>query len=231
VSSTARTALHETLDEIRDNLLVIGALVDQALEGSMEALTHKDPDKAQSIIANDDRINDLRFKVEADCLALIARQQPTAGDLRQVMAALNIVLDLERIGDYATGIAKTCQRLAAGGTWPDVPADLWRMSQMSRNMLDLVLEAYARTDPAAARTIAARDQEIDEQYLDLFGRLLSEMSEGGWQATPLLYYLFAGHNLERVADRVTNIAERVIFMTSGELTELNTESAEPAGLE
>jgi phosphate transport system protein len=231
MTSTSRAAFNRTLDEIRDSLLRIGALVDQALERAMHALAQKDQDEARHVVQDDEAINQLRFQVEDDCLALIARQQPAAGDLRKIIAALNIVLDLERIGDYAAGIAKTCLRLGAEVASPDVPDDLWRMAQMSRSMLELVLEAYARSDAEAALSIAARDEEIDEQYQLLFSQLMGEMSEGSWQSAPLLYFLFAGHNLERVADRVTNIAERVIFMSSGTFTELNTEQEEPAGLE
>ncbi|MGA9532972.1 MAG: phosphate signaling complex protein PhoU [Anaerolineales bacterium] len=231
MTTTSRAAFNRTLDEIRDSLLRIGALADQALERAMDALAQKDQDKARQVVEGDDQINQLRFQVEDGCLALIARQQPAAGDLRKIVAALNIVLDLERIGDYAAGIAKTCLRLNAEAASPDVPDDLWRMAQMSRSMLELVLEAYARSDEAAAESIAARDEEIDEQYQVLFSRLMNEMSEGSWQSAPLLYFLFAGHNLERVADRVTNIAERVVFMSRGTFTELNTEQEEPAGLE
>lgn len=231
MTTTSRTAFNRTLDEIRDKLLRIGALADQALERAMDALAQKDREEAQQVVDGDEEINRLRFQVEDECLALIARQQPTAGDLRQIVAALNIVLDLERIGDYAAGIAKTCLRLGQDAESPDVPDGLWRMSQMARSMLELVLEAYARGDAQAAEAIAARDEEIDDQYQTLFSRLMNEMSEGSWNSAPLLYYLFAGHNLERVADRVTNIAERVVFMSRGRFRELNTEQDEPAGLE
>jgi len=231
MTTTSRTTFNRTLDGIRDTLLRIGAMTDQALERAMAALAHKDQALARQVVEDDEAINQLRFQVEHDCLSLIARQQPAAGDLRQIVAALNIVLDLERIGDYAAGIAKTCLRLGEDAESPEVPDGLWRMAQMARSMLDRVLEAYARSDEEAAEAIAARDEEIDAQYQTLFSKLMNEMSEGSWHSAPLLYYLFAGHNLERVADRVTNIAERVVFMSRGTFTELNTEQEEPAGLE
>lgn len=225
-----RASLNKTLTELRESILQMGALLDRALEQAVEALGKGDAKLAQRVIEGDEQINDLRFRIEETSLAVIARQQPAAGDLRMVVAALNIVLDLERIGDYAAGIAKALLRLGAERGPVDIPSGLKEMSEASRAMLRQVMTAYGEMDAASARQIAAQDEEMDERYQTLFEVLLDRMAEESEDSELALYLLFAGHNLERVADRVTNIAERVVFMQSGEMEDLNVETTEPKGV-
>jgi len=231
VSPELRVSFAKELASIRNDILHMGALLDGALSASMQSLESLDEDQARQVVTGDAAINQLRFGIEAACLAVIARQQPAAGDLRQIVAAMNMVLDLERIGDYAAGIAKTTIRLKTEPGRTELPPGLAQMAETSRTMIQQVLKAYADQDPVEAKRIAAQDEEIDRRYEQLFSSLLERMAEEPAHSERLLYLLFAGHNLERVADRVTNLAERVVFMTSGEMTELNPERHEPGGME
>lgn len=219
-----RSLLDKEFRQIQDDLLRVGSLVDVAIARSLACLRTFDSDLAQQVINEDGPINDLRFKVEEDCLTLIATQQPMAGDLRRAMAAVSIVTDLERIADHATGIAKTVIRVNAQKhrTGPDEPiAALERMSFAVREMLKSSLDAYVTRNVEAARFVAAADDEIDHAYKALFDDLLKTMAADATMIPTATYLLWCGHNLERIGDRVTNIAERIIFMCTGTLRELN----------
>ncbi len=224
MSSHMRSMLDRELNQIQDDLLRVGSLVDVAIERSLLCLRTFDSALAQQVINDDAPINDLRFKVEEDCLTLIATQQPMASDLRRAMAAVSIVTDLERIADHATGIAKTVIRVNAQKhrASPDGPiAALERMSLAVREMLKSALDAYVTRNVEAARYVAVTDDEIDHAYKALFDDLLKTMATDPTMIAPATYLLWCGHNLERIGDRVTNIAERIIFMCTGTLRELN----------
>jgi phosphate transport system protein len=226
----SRTELTKDIAAIQDMVLRMGGLLKRAMKRSIEAIQDLDEAKARQIVADDQALNDLRFEVETTAQASIARQQPMAGDLRQIVAAMNIVLDLERMGDHAAGIAKTVLRMSEMEGTLKAPPGLLQIYELAHSMLTDVLEVYAHEDAIGARAIAAKDDLIDERYRALFGELLGSMAENPEESERSLYLLFAGHNLERIADRVTNIAERVIFMQSGEMEELNIESSEPEGV-
>jgi len=196
-----------------------------AIGRSIQALKERDQSLAQQIIADDEDINELRFKIEEDCVRLIARQQPAARDLRFIVAAMNIVLDLERMGDHAAGIAKIVLRLPDDGEL-ELPPSLSLMADLALDMLRTALEAYSKLDDNIAYSVATQDDIIDLRYKTLFRELVEMMSEGKDMTNLGIYLMFVGHNLERIADRVTNLAERVIFMTSGLMQELNPESDE-----
>ncbi len=215
-----RSTFDRELSLIRDNLLRMGSLVDTAIDRALTALQTGDAALARQIIDDDGVINDLRFKIEEDCLTTIATQQPTASDLRTVVAAMNIVNDMERIGDHATGIAKTVLRMGAQPPLKPL-SDFPRMAQMARAMLKRSLDAFLAHDVNAARVIAAQDDEIDHLYRAVFDELLALMARDPGTISQGTYLLWCGHNLERIGDRVTNIAERVIFMTTGMMQELN----------
>jgi phosphate transport system protein len=172
------------------------------------------------VVADDARANDLRFQLEEACITLIATQQPAARDLRAIIAAMSIVGDLERMADHAAGIARTVLRM---GNEPLLKPliDMPRMAAECRAMVRQALDAYVQRDAEMARAIAARDDTIDELYKQIFRELLSYMVEDPETTTRALYLLFSAHNLERIGDRAINIAERVIFMTSGTMKELN----------
>ncbi|HLF01886.1 MAG TPA: phosphate signaling complex protein PhoU [Anaerolineales bacterium] len=220
MAHSLRPALDRELSKVRDNLLRIGSLVDAAIERSVESLKNRDAAMARQIIQDDAVINDLRFTIEEECLTLIATQQPAASDLRMVVAAMNIVNDMERMGDHATGIAKTVIRMS------DQPLlkpliDIPRMANLARDMLKRSLDAFIARDAEAARAVAAQDDDVDRLYKAIFDELLAIMARDPETISRGTYLLWCAHNLERIGDRVTNIAERVIFMTTGTMKELN----------
>lgn len=220
---TSRSLLDRDFNQIQDDILRLGSLVDTAIERSMQSLKAQDEAIAKQIIADDQVINDLRFKLEEKCLTVIATQQPMASDLRVVIAAMNIVNDMERMGDHATGIAKTVLRLQHQ-TLLQPLGDITRMADLAREMLKEALDAYVARDTELARKTAQRDDEIDALYNQIFRVLLSFMIEDPRTTTQGTYLLWTAHNLERIGDRVTNIAERVIYMMTGTMQELNVKN-------
>lgn len=222
--STPRSTLDREFSRIQDNIIRMGSLVDTAIDRSIRALKSQDLELSKKIIADDQTINEIRFVIEEECLTLIATQQPMASDLRSVIAAMNIVTDMERMGDHATGIAKTVIRM---GTEPLLKplVDIPRMADHARDMLKQSLDAYLTRDTELARKVAERDDEIDHLYNQIFRELLSFMIEDPKTTTRGTYLLWTAHNLERIGDRVTNIAERVVYMTTGMMQELNTKNS------
>ena len=220
MSVQIRATFDRDLRAVQDNLLRLGSLVDSAISRSLQALAERNTDLAHQIVADDAQINALRFQIEEECVKLIATQQPMARDLRTIIAAMNIITDLERMADHAAGTARIVLRM---GDEPLLKPliDMPRMTDECRDMLRLALDAYVRRDAKLAHAVAARDNIIDNLYTQIFRELLSFMIEDPRTTTRALYLLFAAHNLERIGDRCTNIAERVIFMTSGEMRELN----------
>jgi len=215
-----RSTYDREFKQIVDDILKLGDLVDQAISNALTSLQERDQALAERVIADDEHINQLRFNVEEACLTLIATQQPTAGDLRAVVATMNIVVDMERMGDHASGIAKTVIRM---GDEPLLKPliDIPRMAQLSRQMLRESLDAFIERDAQKARAIAQRDEEIDLLYRAIFDELVEIMALKPESVERATYLLWCAHNLERIGDRVTNIAERVVFMTTGDMKELN----------
>lgn len=216
----SRGLFNRQLIDLRDNILDLGEMTKTAIEQAVWALKEQDASLARQVIANDEAINTRRYDIEEQCLMLIATQQPAAGDLRAIIAAIHIVTELERMGDYAAGIAELAIRLA------DQPhlkplIDLPRMAEIDREMIHDGLEAYLKHDPDLAFETAKRDAEIDGLYDQIYRELLTYMLEDPRNITRATYLLWVAHNLERIADRVTNICERVIFMITGEFKELN----------
>lgn len=221
-SAKVRVSLDRELENLQKKVLVMGKRVDETIASSLQALRERDDKLAQRIIEDDSRLNAMRYEIEEKGLTIIATQQPAARDLREIVAAMSIVTDLERMGDHAAGIAKTVLFLGESSMWM-LPVGLIHMSELARTMLRRTLEAYMQHDVDLAYAVALQDDLIDTQYRVLFKEILGSMIDTSDTTDVLLYYLFSGHNLERIADRVTNIAERVIFMSSGEMTELNPE--------
>jgi phosphate transport system protein len=220
-----RASLDRDLTIIREELLRLGWQVDSALERAMQALKERDQVLAEEVIADDLKVNTRRYDIEEKSLSIIATQQPAAGDLRAIVAVMNMVGDLERMGDHAAGIAKLVMRME-GLAGLAMPAELTVMSELARDMLKAALDAYADHDEGAAYALASMDDEIDNKYTALFRSLMEIIVQKPESTSVSLFYLFAGHNLERIADRVTNLAERVIFMGSGQVQELNPEPNE-----
>jgi len=216
----SRRVLEQEFAEVRDNVLRLGSLVDIAVERAMLAVRQRDLDLARQVIDDDVIINDLRFKVEEECMVMIATQQPAASDLRAIVAAMHVVTDLERMADHATGIAKTVQRME-GEPPLEAPPIIPQMAQRVRDMLRQSLDTFLARDIEGAKAVAARDDEIDVLYQALFDALLQQMIADPAVSTRATYLLWIGHNLERMGDRVTNIAERVVYMRTGDITDLN----------
>jgi phosphate transport system protein len=215
-----RSTLAREFITIQDNILRLGSLVDTAIDRSMTCLKQQDVSLAHQLIADDQVINDLRFTIEEECITLIATQQPTARDLRAVIVAMHIVTDMERMADHATGIAKTVIRMGDESLLKPL-VDIPRMADVAREMLRQSLDAYLHRDIELARKVAERDDEIDALYNQIFRELLSFMVEDPKTTTRGTYLLWVAHNLERIGDRVTNITERVIYMDTGQMKELN----------
>jgi len=217
-----RATFDQELQDLRDSVLRLGSKVDLAISQSIQALKERDRNLAQKIIADDETVNELRFKIEEDCISLIARQQPAARDLRLIVAAMNIVLDLERMGDHAAGIATIVLRM---GDEPLLKPliDLPRMAQISQDMLRQSLDALISGNPDAALAITQIDDKVDLLYNQIFRELVSYMIEDPRTVTRAMYLLFCAHNVERIADRVTNICERVIFVATGRMEEISSE--------
>ena len=230
MTAQPRATLERELRRVQDSLLRMGDMVDAAVGRALTALSERDSRLAQETVLGDAEVNALRYRVEEDCLTLIATQQPAAGDLRIVMAAFSIVSDLERMADHAAGIARTVLRM---GDEPLLKPliDIPRMAEVCRDMLRQSLRAFVDRDADTARRIARQDDVIDGLYQQVFRELLSFMVEDPHTTTRALYLLFTAHNLERIGDRITNIVERVVFMTSGEMRELNPEPADSRHVE
>lgn len=215
-----RATLDQETRAINDDLLRMQKLVDQSIVRSLDSLERRDQTVAQRVIDEDIEINDLRFKIEEACLSLIATQQPAASDLRWVIAAMHMVVEMERMADHATGIAKTVIMM---GDEPLLKPLIYipRMAKLAREMLRESLEAHNERSAEKARQIAARDDEMDGLYRAVFNELVEIMSKTPGSATRATYLLWCAHNFERIGDRVTNIAERVVFVNTGDMRELN----------
>jgi phosphate transport system protein len=226
MTTAARPQLHRHLLAIQDDVLRMGSLIDGAVAAAMRALEFRDTRLARQIIAADVSINNYRFDVEEACLTTIATQQPTAADLRCVVATIILASELERMGDYAAGIARAVLRLDAGVSRPPL-SDLPPMADACRGMLRRALDAYVARDAGLARAVAAADDVVDNLYNSIFSELMARIVADPACTTPSLQLLFSAHNLERIGDRAVNVAERVVFMVSGELRELSAGPAAP----
>ena len=214
-----RESFNHYLQGLQDEILVLGSMVEKAIARSIKALKERDLEMAKLVIANDNKINQKRLDVEERCSELIVTQQPVASDLRVIIAVLNIIIDLERIGDHAGGIAKIV--LMIGDEAPLKPLiDLPRMAEKTIEMLRRSLDAFINRDADAAKQIAAEDDEVDCLYDQVFRELLSFMAEDPKTITRATRLIWVAHNLERSADRVTNICERVVFTVTGKMEEI-----------
>lgn len=226
---TTRTAFDQELRRLQDEVLVLGSMVENALVESVETLKRRDMEGSRRLIAEDRRINEKRFSIEADALTLIATQQPVASDMRTLAAILEITTELERIGDYAKGIGKI--NLLIGEEPLLKPLiDLPRMAEKARDMLRSALDAFDRRDAELARAIPSEDEEVDALYNQINRELLTYVMADPTTMDQANYLLWAAHNLERSADRVINLCERVVFTVTGEMVEFSEEdSAVPRG--
>ena len=199
---------------LQEELLAVGSMVEKAIANSVDALKTRDLDLSRQVVQDDAVIDARRYDIEERCVNLIARQQPMATDLRTIIAILQIVGELERMGDYASGIAKIS--LAMGNEPPIKPLiDIPRMADKASQMLRRSLDSLVSRDIVAAEGVRADDDEVDALYDQIYRELLTFMLEDPRTITRATYLLWVAHDLERIADRATNIAKRVIYLVTG----------------
>jgi phosphate transport system protein len=217
-----RQTLDQELDRLQQEVLALGSMVEEALIQSVETLKQRDFIGSRRLIAGDRAINERRYAIEEDTITLIATQQPMAGDMRLLAAILEIVTELERMGDYAKGIARINLMI---GEQPLLKPliDLPAMARKAREMLHAALMAFVQRDVEAARAIPQGDKEVDALYNQVYRELISYILEDPQLIEQANQLMWAAHNLERTADRVINLCERVIYTVTGELTELSTD--------
>lgn len=209
-----REKFDREINAVFSELLILGGMVDKAIESSLIALKDMDNQLAEDIIYQDDFIDRKQIEIEERCNNLIATQQPMASDLRTLISIIHIAVELERMGDYAEGIAKIAIQMGKEGPLKpliDIPA----MSEISRDMLRKSLDALVNRDLIAARNVLKQDDQVDELYQRVFQELLGLMTTDVDLIKRATYLLWVAHDLERVADRTTNIAERVIYLVTG----------------
>ncbi len=216
VSAVTRRAYDRELDALRQDILRMGSMVEDSICSAVSALARQDLDLARRIIERDHRVDDLELAIEERCLKLLALQQPLAGDLRMIAAAIWLVTDLERMGDHAVNICEIALRI---GVQPLIKplVDIPRMAEVVRQMIKKCLDAFIARDPELAREACKLDDVVDDIYEGLFDELMGFIVRGpdtqtSAQAANLL---FVARFLERVADHATNIGERVIYMITG----------------
>jgi phosphate transport system protein len=215
-----REGFHNRIKELEQDVLDMGTMVIDAIQQAVAALKDLNAGQAKQVIANDTRVDQKRWELEDRCVDLIAREQPVASDLRKIIATLSIVRDLERIGDYAEGIGKIVllhgdEPLVRPLTYLPVMAD------KAVGMLQRSLAAFVNRDAKAARAICDEDDSVDQLYDRSYHDLLQRMIGDPSLITRATYLIWASHNVERIADRATNIAESVVYLVTGTTMELN----------
>ena len=219
-SLNPRETLDRALRALLDELLVLGDMVADAVRTAVSSLKERDLAASQNVYLADEEINKKHFEIEDRCITLIATQQPMAKDLRLLAAVLEITTELERMGDYAKGIAKINLLL---GTEPLIKPliDIPRMADISLDMLHRALDAFVAGDVETAREIPKEDDQVDALYNQVYRELVTYMIADTSTIDGANFLHWAAHNLERMADRVTNICERTIYMVTGEMRELD----------
>ena len=222
-----REAFERELQHLEEEMLVLASMVEQAITKSVDSLRDQDLDSARRLVEADEAINEKRFDIEEECMIAIATQQPMASDLRILAAILHITTELERMGDYAKGIARITQMI---GKDPLVKPliDIPRMAEQARLMLHQAMEAFIQRDVERAKVIPDQDDLVDELYNQVYRELMTFVLKDPKNIDQANFLLWAAHNLERTADRVTNICERVIFMVTGRMKEI---ASDDSGLE
>ncbi|HYA91260.1 MAG TPA: phosphate signaling complex protein PhoU [Thermodesulfobacteriota bacterium] len=214
-----RTAFHKHLQELEEDILTMGGMVVKAIDRAIGALKERDMALAHQIIADDSQINKQRFAIEDKCIGLIATQQPMASDLRIIVAVLTIAIELERIGDYAEGIAKIVVMI---GDEPSLKPliDIPRMGEITADMINKSLESFVKRDVDMAMRVVSLDSVVDGLYDQVFRELLTFMMVDPKTTNRATHLIWVAHNLERAADRATNICERVVFTVTGKMEEI-----------
>ncbi|HSB03441.1 MAG TPA: phosphate signaling complex protein PhoU [Anaerolineales bacterium] len=215
-----KTFEHE-IQQVKDDVLLLGSMVEQAILNTVEALKKRDIKAAHEILEADKLINKKRFDIEHKLMILIATQQPMAHDLRLLASCMEIISELERMGDYAKGIANINIRMGDQPTLKPL-IDIPRMAQKDVDMLHRALTAFVNEDIETAQKIPVEDDEVDALYNQIYRELMTFVIADPTTIERANWLLWVAHNLERVADRVTNICERTVFIATGEMTEIKS---------
>ncbi|MBM3941557.1 MAG: phosphate signaling complex protein PhoU [SAR202 cluster bacterium] len=215
-----RLDLDNQLKALRQEVIFMAGMVEKAIARSVDALKQRDLEASRQVVREDDIIDQTRFEIEERCIDIIATQQPIARDLRAIIALLHITGELERMGDYAEGIAKIS--LMMGDTPLLKPLiDIPRMADKATQMLRESLDALSNRDVVKAQRVCKDDDEVDALYDQVYRELLLYMIQDPQTIQRATWLLWAAHDLERIADRATNIAERVIYLVTGKMVEIN----------
>jgi phosphate transport system protein len=217
---TPRETLDRAIDEILQQVLIQGSMVENALRDSVTALKNRNIDDAKIIYISDRQINKKHFDIEEAVITLIATQQPMARDLRLLAAILEITTELERMGDYAKGIARITVRIGRDELLKPI-SEIPPMADVCISMLHQALRAFVDRDAEAARSIPKQDDQVDAFYNRIYHKLMDQMISNPSTVDRANHLLWVAHNLERVADRVTNICERIVFVVTGEMLEMD----------
>ena len=216
-----RKTFENEIQQVKDDVLVLGSMVEKAILDSVETLKKRDIKASQKLFEEDKEINGKRFEIENKLMILIATQQPMAHDLRLLASCMEIISELERMGDYAKGIANINMRMG------DAPLlkpliDVPRMAQKGADMLHRALTAFVNEDVATAKTIPVEDDEVDALYNQVYRELMTFVIQDPTTIERANWLLWVAHNLERFADRVSNICERTVFIVTGEMSEIKS---------
>jgi phosphate transport system protein len=206
--------LDRRIQEHYDDVLILSSMVEQAITGSVQSLQDRDLTSAREIYDNDVQVNNKRYEIEEKTLTTVATQQPAARDLRILSSVLDIAGELERMGDYAKGIARITIRLGKEAPLKALHR-IPKMADLTADMLHRAVSAFVELDEKTARAIPDEDDKVDELYNALYREILDIMFEDKSTVDRATFHLWVSHNLERAADRVTNICERTVFTVTG----------------
>ena len=221
----SRPTFNQEMQEVKNEVLLLGSMVEEAVIESAQALKDNDLERSQRVFLNDVLINNKRFEIEISIMVIIATQQPTARDLRTLAASLDICTELERIGDYAKGIANI--NLRSGGlSLPIILKDIYSMAEKAVDMLHRALTTFADEDAQTAIAIIKEDDVIDRCYTKLYYDAVNNVRQDPRNIERANYVIWAAHNLERLGDRATNVCERVIYIVTGERPEISLATGE-----
>jgi phosphate transport system protein len=215
-----RAVFDRSLTEIRDDLLRLASMTDKSIANAIKALLDRNADIARQVSTDDAQLNDVRYAIEEACYTLIATQQPNATDLRDIVGAVSVATNLERIGDHAAGIARLTLRMIDQPLLKPL-VDIPQMAEIGRDMVKKSVDAFLNHDSALAEQVVNEDKMIDDLHQQVYRDLLTFMTKDKSTVEQATFLLWVSHNLERIGDRATNICERAIYAATGELKELH----------
>ncbi len=215
-----RAGLDLQLKMLEDDVVVLGGMVEKSIARALDALSRRDLEASEQVVREDDFIDSKRFEIEEKCIDIIATQQPMAGDLRAVVTILHVIVELERMGDYAEGIARISLLMGNQPTLKPL-IDIPRMAEKATAMLHRSLDALVNRDTVTALQVCSQDDDVDALYDQVYRELLLFMIEDPKVIQRATYLLWVAHDVERIADRATNIAERVVYLVTGKMEEIN----------